>query len=97
MIVTVFSRLTELVASVTDFDVAPAGIVTVAGTVTMPALLLVSETVMPAAGAGALIVTVASNGNPPTMLVRDSVRDASAGPVTGGGLTVNVVVFCTPL
>ena len=95
--VTALSRLTELVASVTVFDVAPAGIVTVAGTWTRLALLLVSETVVPAAGAGALIVTVASNGNPPTMLVRDSVSDARAGPVTGGGLTVNVVVFCTPL
>ena len=74
--------------------VAPAGMVTVAGT---PAalLLLDSATCAPPEGAAALSVTVPVEVcTPPTTLVGFSVSEVSVG--SGAGVTVSEAVCVTP-
>jgi len=78
-------------------DVAPAPAVTLAGTAATAGALLFNVTTAPAAGAGADSFTVAVTRDPPTTLVRDNVSAESVAAGAAAGLTVNVVVFCTPL
>src|SRR5467141_523891 len=67
--------------------VAPAGTVTLEGTLAAP-LLLESMTCAPPAGAGALSVTVPVEVcRPPTTLVGFSISEETVG--SGGGVTVS--------
>ena len=71
--------------------VAPAGTVTLEGTVAAPVLLLESRTCAPPAGAGPLSVTVpVEDCTPPTTLVGFKVSEERLG--RGGGVTVSVIV-----
>ena len=74
---------TVLVVIVKIALVAPAGMVTLAGTVATAVLLLESEMTAPPLGAGALSVTAPVEGDPPVTLVGFSVSEARVGP--GGG------------
>jgi hypothetical protein len=70
--------------------VAPAGTITLEGTLAAP-LLLERRTWAPPAGAGPLSVTVpVEDCTPPITLVGLSVREATVG--RGGGVTVSVIV-----
>jgi hypothetical protein len=69
--------------------VAPAGTVTLEGTLAAP-LLLESATCAPPAGAGPLNVTVPVEDVPPITLVGLSVSEETVG--RGGGVTVSVIV-----
>ena len=70
--------------------VAPAGTVTLEGTLAAP-LLLESRTCAPPAGAGPLSVTVpVEDCKPPTTLAGSSVREETVG--RGGGVTFTVIV-----
>jgi len=74
--------------------VAPAGTVTLEGTLAAP-LLLESMTCAPPAGAGALSVTVPVEVcRPPTTLVGFSISEETVG--SGGGVTVSVADMLTP-
>lgn len=74
--------------------VAPAGTVTLAGTLAAP-LLLERATCAPPAGAGALSVTVpVEDCTPPVTLVGFIVSEETVG--SGGGMTVSVAVWVTP-
>jgi len=74
--------------------VAPAGTVTLDGTLPAPSLLD-SATCAPPAGAGALRVTLpVEDCVPPTTLVGFSVSEETVG--RGGGVTVSVAVWVTP-
>ena len=66
--------------------VAPAGIVTLAGTVATTVLLLVRETTAPPVSAGPLSMTLPVEGDPPLTLVGFSVSMVRVG----GGVTVRV-------
>jgi hypothetical protein len=72
-------------------DVAPAGTVTLVGTVSAVVLLLETETTIPPAGAGALIVTVPVTIAPtrPDVGLTDTAE-------TAGGVTVTAAVFALP-
>ena len=74
--------------------VAPAGTVTLAGTV-VAAEFSESDTAAPPAGAAALNVTVPVEELPPTTLVGLSETPESVGPVAPGGLMVRVALFVT--
>jgi hypothetical protein len=84
------AEITDVVVEVTALvataevaaEVAPAGTVRVAGTVTAPMLLLVSETTAPPAGAGAVSVTVAEAVAPPCTVAGLRLRELRAGAVT---------------
>jgi len=70
--------------------IAPAGTVTLAGTLAAP-LLLERRTCAPPAGAGALSVTVPlEDCVPPTTLVGFRVSEATVGIGGGGSVTVSV-------
>jgi hypothetical protein len=71
--VTAVDAETALVATVNAALVAPAAIVTLAGTLATVVLLLESATCAPPAGAGPLNVTVPVDELPPTTLVGFSV------------------------
>jgi hypothetical protein len=73
-------------------EVAPAATVTVVGGEATTALLLVSITIAPPAGAGPLSVTVTLVVEPPFIEVAPSFRDASAG-----GFTVSTADLDAPL
>ena len=74
--------------------VAPAGTVTLEGTLAAP-LLLESMTCAPPAGAGAPSVTVPVEVcRPPITLVGFSVSEKTVG--SGGGITVSVADLLTP-
>jgi hypothetical protein len=74
--------------------VAPAGTVTLAGTLAAE-LLRASTTLAPPAGAAALSVTVAREDcSPPTTLDGFSVSEATVASSTG--FTVNVAVLVVP-
>jgi hypothetical protein len=64
--------------------VAPAGTVTLAGTVATPVLLLERETTAPPLGASALSMTVPVEGDPPLTLVGFSVNEDSVAELDGG-------------
>lgn len=82
------------VLTVKDALVAPAGTVTLAGTLAAP-LLLESVTRAPPAGAGPLNVTVpVEDCRPPTTLVGFSVNEETVG--SGGGVTVSVADLPAP-
>jgi hypothetical protein len=83
-------ELTLAVCTVNVALVAPAGTVTLAGTVAAALLLLASSTWAPPAGAATFSVTVAVALLPPEMLPGLTVTDCRAGTVGGGGLTVSV-------
>ena len=75
--------------------VAPAGTVTLEGTLAAP-LLLESRTCAPPAGAGPLSVTVPEDCEPPITFAGSSVSEDTVG--RGGGVTVRViVVVCVKL
>ena len=76
--------------------VAPAGTVTLDGTLATVVLLLESMTVAPPAGAGPLNVTVPVEGcKPPTTLVGFRVSEETVG--RGGGVTVRVAALLVTL
>jgi len=73
---------------------APAGTVTLGGTLAA-ALLLVSATIAPLGGAAALSVTVpVVDCSPPTTLVGFSVKEAKVG--SSSGFTVSAAVLVAP-
>jgi len=84
--------VTLLLLAVKMALVAPAGMVTLEGTVTTPVLLLERETRAPPLGAGALSVTVPEKGAPPTTLVGLSESDVRVGPGGGCGVTMREAV-----
>ena len=86
--------VTDVVVMVNVALVAPAGIVTLAGTVAALELSE-SETAAPPAGAAALKVTVPVEELPPTTLVGFSDTVDSVGPVVPDGLSVSVALFVT--
>ena len=76
--------------------VAPAPIVTLAGTFAAAVLLLVSDTTAPPDGAPELSVTVPVDPVPPVTL--DGLTEIEDNVAVGaGGFTVRVVVRVTPL
>lgn len=94
---TVEEEVTLLVVAVKDALVAPAGTVTLAGTVTTAVLLLESETSAPPLGAGALRVTMPAEGDPPTTVLGESVRAVRVGPAAVGcGVTVREALCVRP-
>jgi hypothetical protein len=94
MLVEVESR-TKDVFTVNVALVAPAGIVTLEGTLATP-LPLESVIRAPPAGAGALSVTVpVEDCKPPNTEVGFSVSEVRVG--SGGGVTVSAAVLARPL
>jgi len=77
--VTGVDAVTALVLTVNVALLAPAAIVTLAGTVAVDVLLLERETVAPPAGADPLSVTVPVEGDPPVTLVGFSVSEERVG------------------
>ena len=67
---------------------APAGMVTLAGTVAAAVLLLESETTAPLVRAGPLSMTLPVEGDPPLTLVGFSASEVRVG----GGVTVREAV-----
>jgi hypothetical protein len=99
-IVIVVAPDTEPVVTVKVALVAPAGTVTLGGTVAA-VLLLPSETAAPPAAAGALRVTVPCELPPAVTDFGLRMRPLAVGPVPPGGglpvgLTVSAAVFVTP-
>ena len=84
---------TDDVLTVKFATVAPAGIVTLAGTVTIGALELVRETVV-GDDEAALIITVPCEELPPTTLVGFRVNEDRTGVLAAGGMTVRTAL-CT--
>ena len=80
--------VTGRVVTVNVALVAPAGMVTLAGTVATAVLLLEMETRAPPLGAGALNVTLPGEGDPPLTLVGFSASEVRVG----GGVTVREAV-----
>jgi len=81
--VTILSLATARVVTVKVELVAPAGTVTLAGTVATLVSLLTSETTVPPLGAGALKVTLPVEGFPPTTVVGLSDREVTVGSELG--------------
>ncbi len=78
--VTELDAVTGLVLTVKVALVAPAGTITLEGTVATPVLLLESRTWAPPAGAGPFSVTVpVEDCTPPTTLVGLSVSEETIG------------------
>jgi len=73
-------------------EVAPAGTVTLTGTVATAGSLLESGIVTPPAGAAAFRFTVPVEDLPPTMLVGLRLSEERVG----GGVTVNMAVLLAP-
>ena len=77
--------------------VAPAGTITLEGTLAAAVLLLESVTCAPPAGAGALSVTVpVEDCAPPITLVGFRVNEEREGAGGGAGVTVSVADLLTP-
>ena len=83
---------TDCVLIVKFTTVAPAGIVTLEGTVTIGALELVKETVV-GDDEAALIVTVPCEAVPPATLVGFKVSADKTGPPCAGGVTVTTALL----
>src|SRR5437660_8691876 len=95
--VTAVDAVTTLVLTVKVALAAPAGTVTLEGTVAAAVLLLESATVAPPAGAAPLNVTVpVEDCVPPITLVGLSVSDESVAGGGGAGATVIEAVRVTP-
>ena len=88
--------VTAKVGTVNVRLVAPAGTVTLAGTVAAAMLLLERETMAPTVGAGPLSVTLPVEGDPPLTLVGFSVSEVRVGPDGGCGVTMSEAVLVTP-
>ena len=96
--VTVVDAVTALVVTVNVALVAPAAIVTLAGVLATPVLLLESATVAPPEGAAPLKVTVpVEDCTPPTTLVGFIVSDERVGDGGGAGVTLSEADLVTPL
>src|SRR5437660_422282 len=95
--VIVVDAATALVLTVNVALVAPAGTVTLDGTLAAAVLLLESVTCAPAAGAGPLNVAVpVEDCRPPITVAGLSVSEASVGGGGGAGVTVSEAVLATP-
>ena len=86
--------VTDVVVTVKLALVAPAGTVTLAGTV-VALEFSESDTAAPPLGAAALKVTVAVEELPPTTVVGLSDKAESVAPVDPGGLIVSVALCVT--
>ena len=83
-----------VVVIVKTFDIAPAGIKTVAGTLARVELLVARLTTTPPAGAALVSVTVPLALEPPRTVVGLSVSDDN--PAGAGGLTLRAVDLLAP-
>ena len=88
VIVTAVSALTDAVAIAKVADVAPAGTVTLAGTLAAP-FELNNWTTAPPDGAAPWSVAVPVDGDPPFTVAGETVTLTSGGVAAAGGLTVN--------
>jgi hypothetical protein len=93
--VTEVLAVTDLVVTVNVALEAPAGTVTLAGTVATAVLLLESATTAPPDGAAPLSVTVASEVLPPVTLVGLRTSEESVTPLACG-VTVSAAPLVTP-
>jgi hypothetical protein len=80
---TVVETVTATVVTGNVALVAPAGIVTLAGTVVAVVLLLMRVTTAPPLGAGPLSMTLPVEGDPPLTLVGFSASEDSAAELDG--------------
>jgi hypothetical protein len=80
---TVVETVTATVVTGNVTLVAPAGIITLEGTVAAAVLPLERETTAPPLGAGALSTTVPVEGDPPLTLVGFSASEDSAAELDG--------------
>jgi len=80
--VTQLEAVTELVETVKFTDVAPAGTVTLTGTVATKGLPLKSVTTVPPAGAAMLRITVPVEAAPPVTRAGFRVNETRLGAVT---------------
>ena len=94
--VTVVDEATVVVFTGNVAVVAPAGTVTLGGTLAAP-LLLESATCAPPVGAGPVNVTVPVEEFPPVTLVGFSESEERVGGGGGAGVTVSEAVVVTPL
>ena len=92
MIVTVVDAVTDLVVTVKLALVAPAVMVTLAGTEATVALLLESVTTAPPEGAALVSVAVPCEELPPTTLVGLRVSVESVEELGGGGVVVPLLI-----
>ncbi len=88
--------VTARVVTVNVALVAPAGMVTLAGTVAAVVSLLEREMMAPLEGAGPLSVALPVEGDPPLTLVGFSVSEVRVGPDGGCGVTMSEAVLVTP-
>jgi hypothetical protein len=84
----------DLVETVNVAVVAPAGIVTLAGTLVTMVLLVLSETANPPVGAGPVNVTVPFTDVPPA--TRVGLRDSDDISATGA-VMIRAALLATPL
>ena len=96
MVIEVEAVTTRVVTVKAALVVAPAGMVTVAGTVATVVSLLERETMAPPVGAGPLSVALPVEGDPPLTLVGFSVSEVRVGPDGGCGVTMSEAVLVTP-
>ncbi|HEY3169087.1 MAG TPA: hypothetical protein VGK57_17770 [Candidatus Binatia bacterium] len=94
LILALILLLTVVVATLKVVELAPAGTVTLAGTIAFVGLLLVSVTTKPPVGAAFVKVTVPTEFDPPTTVVGLNVNAESAAGAAG--LTVSVADLVTP-
>ncbi len=95
--VTVVDAATALVLTVKDALVAPAGTITLEGTLAAAVLLLDSATTAPPDGAAPLSVNVpVEDCVPPTTLVGFTVNEESVGAGGGAGVTVSDADLVAP-
>jgi hypothetical protein len=94
--VTEVVAVTVALPTVNVAPVAPAGTVSLAGTVATAVSLLERDTVAPPLGAVALSVTAPVAGEPPVTVVGFSDKDVSVGP-GAAGVTVNEAVCVVAL